>query len=90
MDIDLFDMFFESLSVISIETDTTLSEGFERLSKLFDNNVVEYNTSIICPTNGILRYGTDDNGNRMFIIDPVKFDEEPMVYLSLDVGLFSW
>ena len=40
MNIDLFDMFVESLSDNSIETDTTLSEGFERLSKLFDNNVV--------------------------------------------------
>ncbi len=47
---------------------------------------MEYNTSIICPTNGIPRYGTDDNGNRMFIIDLVKFDEEPVVHLSLDVG----
>lgn len=42
MNIDLFDMFFKSLSDNSIETDTTLSEVFERLSKLFDNNVVEY------------------------------------------------
>ncbi|PIM96952.1 DNA-directed RNA polymerase subunit beta' [Candidatus Hodgkinia cicadicola] len=88
MKVDLFDMFSEPLSDDSIEIDTTLSEGLERLSMLFDNNVVEDNTSIVCPTNGILRYGTDGNGNRMFIIDPVKLDERPVVCSGSDVELF--
>ncbi len=88
MNVDLFGMFSEPLSDDSIEVDTTLSEGFERLSKLFDNNVAEDNRSIVCPTNGILRYGTDGNGNRTFVIDPVKLDEKPVVYSGSDVELF--
>ncbi|PIM96055.1 DNA-directed RNA polymerase subunit beta' [Candidatus Hodgkinia cicadicola] len=70
------------------ENDMALTEGFERLSKLFDNSIDDDNISIISPIAGLLKHGTDSNGNRSFIIDPKKINEYPVVYSDLDVKLF--
>ncbi len=50
--------------------DMTLTKGFKRLSRLFDNIIDEDNSSIVSPIDGSLKHGTDSNGNRLFIIDP--------------------
>ncbi len=86
--IDLFDSILEVSIKDKDEINMTLTEGFERLSKLFDNNVIEHNASIISPIDGLLKQGTNDNGNRSFIIDPIKANKRPIVYSDLDIKLF--
>ncbi|PIM96013.1 DNA-directed RNA polymerase subunit beta' [Candidatus Hodgkinia cicadicola] len=82
---------FDSISENIVEDedviDMTLTEDFERLSKLFDNNVDENNSSIISPIDGLLKHGVSGNGNRSFVIDPIKTNEKPIVYSDLDVKL---
>ncbi|WP_192573175.1 hypothetical protein, partial [Candidatus Hodgkinia cicadicola] len=79
-------LFDEILEVtIEDEIDITLTEGFERLSKLFDNNTDGDNSSVISPIDGILKHGTDGNGNRLFVIDPININKQPVVYSDLDV-----
>ncbi len=63
----------------------TLIEGFERLSKLFDNSIAEDNAAVICGTDSVLRYGTDGNGDETFVIDPVRLDEWPLVFSDVNV-----
>lgn len=65
----------------------TLTEGFERLSKLFDNSIAEDNAAIICGTNSVLRYSTDNNGNETFVIDLVRMDEWPLMFSDVNVKL---
>ncbi|WP_146657031.1 hypothetical protein [Candidatus Hodgkinia cicadicola] len=84
--ISLFDEILEV--TIEDEIDITLTEGFERLSKLFDNNTDGDNSSVISPIDGILKHGTDGNGNRLFVIDPININKQPVVYSDLDVKLF--
>ncbi len=66
--INLFDGSIEV--TIEDEVDMTLTEGFERLSELFDNISDRDNRSVVSPIDGLLKHGTDGNGNRPFIIDP--------------------
>ncbi|WP_192572978.1 hypothetical protein [Candidatus Hodgkinia cicadicola] len=86
--ISLFDEILEVTIEDEDEIDMTLTEGFERLSKLFNNNTDEDNSSIISPIDGILKHGTDSNGNRSFVIDPININKQPVVYSDLDVKLF--
>ncbi len=86
--ISLFDKILEVTTEDEDEIDITLTEGFERLSKLFDNNNDEDNSSVISPIDGILKHGTDGNGNRLSIIDPININKRPVVYSGLDVKLF--
>ncbi len=65
-----------------------MTEGFERLSKLLDNSIAEDNNSVICNTDGIPRHGTDGNGNGIFIIDPMRLDERPLIFSGVNVGSF--
>ncbi len=58
----------------------TLVEGFERLSRLFDNSIAEDNAAVICGTDSVMRYNTDGNGDKTFVIDPVRMDEWPLVF----------
>ncbi len=51
-----------------------MTEGFERLSKLFDNSIAKDNSAVICNTDSVLRYGTDGNGNGMVVIDPIEVE----------------
>ncbi len=86
--ISLFSEIIEVIIEDEDEVDMTLTGGFERLSKLFDNNTDGNNSSIISPIDGLLKHGTDGNGNRLSIIDPKNINQHPVVYSNLDVKLF--
>ncbi len=83
---------FDGILEISIEDEdeigVILAESFERLSKLFDNTTDEDNSSLISPIDGLLKYGTDNDGNKLLIIDPKKPNNRPVLYSDLDVKLF--
>ncbi len=86
--INLFDKIIEVTIEDGDEIDMTLTEGSERLSKLFDNNPDRDNRSVISLIDGLLKHGTDGNGNRSLIIDPKNINKHPVVYFNLDVKLF--
>ncbi len=70
--ISLFDGILEVSIEDRDEIDMTLTKSFKRLSRLFDNNIDGDNSSVVSPIDGLLKYETDSNGNRLFIIDPKK------------------
>ncbi len=88
IELNSFNVFFEVPIESGIGIDEVLTEGFERLARLFDNSIVESNTSVICPTDGVLKYGTDNNGGKLFVIDPVIINKKPIIYSNLNVKLF--
>ncbi|PIM95076.1 DNA-directed RNA polymerase subunit beta' [Candidatus Hodgkinia cicadicola] len=84
-DVNIFDILFEVMVCCANGSKPTLIEGFERLSKLFDNSIAEDNAAVICGTDSVLRYGTDGNGDETFVIDPVRLDERPLVFSDVNV-----
>ncbi len=89
LNVRVFDIFFEVVFNYKIHNKITLTEGFKRLSKLFDNSIAEDNSSVICNTDSVLRYGTDGNGNGMVVIDPMRLDEWPLMFSDVNVELFT-
>ncbi len=71
-EISLFDGTLEVSTEDRDEINMTLTWGFKRLSRLFDNIIDENNGSIVSSIDGLLKHRTDSNGNRLFIIDPKK------------------
>ncbi|PIM95792.1 hypothetical protein [Candidatus Hodgkinia cicadicola] len=89
LNVNAFGVLFEVVSGYKPINRITLTEGFERLSKLLDNSIAEDNNSVICNTDSIPRYGTDGNGNGIFIIDPMRLDEWPLIFSGVNVGPFT-
>ncbi|PIM96092.1 DNA-directed RNA polymerase subunit beta' [Candidatus Hodgkinia cicadicola] len=79
-DVNIFDILFEVVVCCGDDSKPTLVEGFERLSRLFDNSIAEDNAAVICGTDSVMRYNTDGNGDKTFVIDPVRMDEWPLVF----------
>ncbi len=80
--------FFKVIFNYKLINKVPLTEGFDRLSKLLDNNIAEDNSSVICNTDGISRHGTYGDGNGIFVIDPMRLDEWPLIFSGINTDLF--
>ncbi len=88
LNVNVFGMVFKVIFNYKLINKVPLTEGFDRLSKLLDNSIAEDNSSVICNTDGISRHGTDGDGNGMFVIDPMRLDEWPLIFSGINTDLF--
>ncbi len=77
-------VFCSLLNVLSRKKDLFIclfsEERFSKLSRLFENKVVNKNDSVIVHIKSILRYGSTIDYFKTYVIDPVSISMKPIIY----------